>query len=132
MPALLNPEKSVRDACLHLFRYLYDYEELRRNPIFRERFSTVCDRGTRSGRELLAFSSLQTAIAAAVEKCRHSGSFGQRRGSFTQRHYAIMVEHTFNQRPAKDVARQLGLSIRQFYRDRGRAYMRVLAVLMKG
>lgn len=117
---------------MHLFRYLYDYEELRRNPIFRERFSIISDRGSRTDRELLAFSSLPTAVTAAVEQCKHSGSFGQQRGSFTQRHHAIMVEHALNGRPARDVARQLGLSIRQFYRDRARAYMRVLAVLMKG
>ena len=122
--ARLDPNNSFSAACQHFFRYLNDPQELERNPLTRQQLLANADSADPVTCDILTLANLHTAVLAAAQVVRDSEAVAGRH-EIGERHYRIIVEHALRGKPPRSVAKQLGLSLRQFYRDRNRAYAAV-------
>ena len=116
-----DPSRSFETAARHLFRNLNDPSALRSNPLASGFFT-----GTAGNLDddLNAVKALRAAIArGALSLLRIDDATGQRQRG--ERQYAIVVRCDLEGRPHDGVARELGLSIRQFYRERKAACRRI-------
>jgi hypothetical protein len=120
----LDPNRSLSAACQHLFRYLNDPQELERNPLVRHRLLANADSADPVTCDALTLANLHSAVLAAAQALRSSEAVAGRL-ELAQRYYLIITEHAVRGRSPGSVAKQLGLSLRQFYRDRKRAYAQV-------
>lgn len=128
MAARLNPDRSFESACLHLFRYLSDERELRRNPLVKDWLLQVDGSADPIASRRALIDGLAQRLLSAADQCLRVES-GTR--SFTQRHYRIIRDHAIQRHEASKVACELGLSLRQFYRDRDHAYKEVVRTFLE-
>lgn len=111
--ARCDPARSDYCASRHLLRHLGNARELRRNPLARDVFArggddalqVLADRVWRAFRTLEA----QPSLEGARRKARHA---------------AILLRVDLEGHPPAEVAGALGLSMRQFYRERAAAHAR--------
>ena len=109
---LSNPEKSFNVAVRHLFRHIRDATELRRNPLAKPFFGPAPNPKA----DALGLTALHARMLQLATTCEDET--GQlRRSSQVGRGYQI-IGAIVSGRSAADVASELGLSIRQYYRDR--------------
>jgi len=114
-----DPNKSFGLAVRHLFRHIRDGSTLRTNPLVRERFHEATDMEPDS---VLA-ADVAAHIKAEAEICR-SGDVASGRAESGERLYAIVCAIISGETPLR-TASQLGLSRRQYYRDRRAACVRI-------
>lgn len=99
--ARANPARSPYAATRHLLKHLRNARELRRNPLARDEFANR------------SIEDAQRAIAARVDAALRVES---------ARHVAILLRVDAERHDPRRVATDLGLSTRQFYRERRRAH----------
>ncbi len=99
--ARANPARSPYAATRHLLKNLRNVRELRRNPLARDEFAN------RSNDEALNAIGARVNAALPVHNARHA---------------AILLRVDAERHDPRSVATDLGLSMRQFYRERRRAH----------
>jgi hypothetical protein len=110
--ARANPARSPYSATRHLLRNLGNARELRRNPLARMQFAG------RSADETLR------AVAGRVDSALHAIA--------STRHIAILMRVDRQRHDPRRVATDLGLSTRQFYRERRLAHDSFFAAYRAG
>ena len=111
-----NPARSDYCATRHLLRHLNDARQLRRNPLVRDALET------RS--EARALERIGARVARALAAM--DGRVPCKRTWQGARQLAILVRVDLGRHAAARVAADLGLSARQFHRERRRAHARFL------
>ena len=113
------------DAVAHLLRHLHDGVALRANPIAARYFQKSASGGVVSeDLEADALTRVHAALSAALERVFvHGGDERTRARAFRQR--TIVERCDLVGEPHANVAADLGLSRREFYRERKRARERL-------
>jgi tetratricopeptide (TPR) repeat protein len=124
MTPRLNPDRSFRAACLHLFRYVHDAAELRRTPLVAQRFRDVQDTPDAVASSAVVLAGIHQFIRMAADDCRVS-EIAKGRADLGERYYAIVLECALGSTPVNTLARRLGISVRHLYRDRDAVYRRL-------
>ncbi|HEY1654714.1 MAG TPA: hypothetical protein VGF86_06350 [Candidatus Tumulicola sp.] len=111
--ARCDPARSDYCASRHLLRHLDDARELRRNPLARDAFAHDTELATGAVRERV--SRALAAMDAQDAQCSRRQ---------TWRHAAILLRIDVARHRPLSVAADLGLSVRQFHRERRAAHNR--------
>jgi hypothetical protein len=114
-----DPSRSNQDATRHLFRHIFDEQELLRNPY-------VCS-AVAAGR--LTISDLQARLADAARSIEAEDRASGKHWRGT-RQAAVLLECTLKRRDPAEVAGELGISVRQLFRERRAAWTRALRYLI--
>ena len=114
-----KPAPQDIDACMHMLRHLDDVMALRRNPLVAPLFGRA--RSERSPRRALAQQTqrLRSIVEAASEALRNDETAGD--SILRDRKYHILRRCDLQREDRETVMRDLGISRRQFYRDRAAA-----------
>lgn len=112
----VRSKEALIGDCMHMLRHLRDPAELRRNPLVAPLFAGAAVH--RAPRRALIDSAkhLLTIVRDAVEALRMDTGAGD--AEHRARQYRILNDCDINGRSRDDVMKQLGISRRQFYRDR--------------
>ena len=113
---LANPDASFEVAARHLFRHLGEPVRLRRNPLVRRFFGDGSGRMTRA-RDKAALATIMRIIEDGAESMRRI-DVEANEGERAYRQHTIVRRTYFERAPIVEVAADLGLSIRQYYRER--------------
>lgn len=113
--ARVDPGSSWSAACHHLVRHIDEPFELRRNPIVSRFFAL--GKGTSPHADQLALAAIHNAVLAALADYEVD-ALANGRSEESRRRRRIVDAHVLRHRPAGEVARDLGLSRAQFYRER--------------
>ena len=101
-----NPNASFEVATKHLFRHLHEPDDLRANPLTRAFFE-----------EPDALERIHGLIRAAAACCRDEDrAAGEEERA--RRQYAIAIEDCLGGKSVRAIARALGISPTQYYRER--------------
>jgi tetratricopeptide (TPR) repeat protein len=117
------------DACMHMLRHLGDPHALRRNTLVAPLFSSA--RSERSPRRAFAreCERLRKLVESAAEALRSDDGAGD--APVRERQYQILRRCDLDREPRETVMRDLGISRRQYYRDRSAACEYVTQYLVK-
>jgi hypothetical protein len=108
----------------HLFRFLYEPQALRLNPLVSQYFQTSALPHPIFATERDAISRIHRIVLDAAEHCRRADVLcGKDERAYRQN--AILTSHCVGRRPLLEVASALGISRRQCYRDRADICLRV-------
>jgi tetratricopeptide (TPR) repeat protein len=108
------------DALAHLLRHLHDGAALRANPIAARYFSPAAGSSTSGDVEAEALLRVRAAISSAVEHVFLAGP-DEQANVHSRRQRTIIERCDLRREPHALVAADLGLSRREFYRERKRA-----------
>lgn len=122
-----DPNASVESARRHFFRHFHDIKELKRNPIAAPFFEAARAQ-KRPAPEHAALLSIHSAVQKILADYERSISSARAEEPF-HRQLALFKAYVFEQRDPVELARELGLSDRQFYRDYSRVRDRILQSL---
>lgn len=113
-----NPNQSFEVAAKHLFRHLRNPRVLRVNPLAANFFLPGV-RGRRRATldDVLASRTIWVAVAKAIEHCRVS-DVATKNIELARRRYVIALRDLLAGAPAREVATELNISLRQYYRER--------------
>jgi AraC-like DNA-binding protein len=114
-----DPSSSSASATRHLFRHFSDEQELLRNP--------YVGSALRAGRMTVAELHKRLSHAARSIEQEDQAAGKSSRGA---RQAACLIECTLKRRPAAEVARELGFSERQLFRERQSAWTRAVQYLV--
>jgi hypothetical protein len=116
---LQEPIKEDIDACMHMLRHLDDPLALRRNALVAPLFRRA--RAERSPRRAFAqkIERVRTIVESAAEALRSDEAAGD--AGPRDRQYQILKRCDLQRESRETVMRDLGISRRQFYRDRAAA-----------
>lgn len=120
-----NLSSSFDAAVRHLSRHVHDVEVLKRNPITRPILEHLT--GT-SGWQAAAAAVIKSKIMEAARSC-YSHYLAQHRGPPAKRLYDIVVGTCLRRQTPIQLASALGISVRQFYRDRRTIFTRIARIL---
>jgi tetratricopeptide (TPR) repeat protein len=120
-----KPDRSFEIAVRHLFRHINDAAALRRNPLVRSFLDTDSTRWT----DRAAVEKIRSQILHAAAICR-THEVASRLKTRVDRRYEIISAICSGERPY-DTALRLGLSTRQYYRDRHQICMNVARLFME-
>ena len=114
-----KPAPQDIDACMHMLRHLDDVMALRRNPLVAPLFGRA--RSERLPRRALAQQTqrLRSIVEAAAEALHNDEAAGD--SILRDRKYHILRRCDLQREDRETVMRDLGISRRQFYRDRAAA-----------
>ena len=103
-------------ACMHMLRHIDDVRELRKNPLVAPLLSRAASETPGSTASRQALATLRRILSRAVE---HLKTQSGRRAKPTQieRQYAILMRCDLGGERASAVAADLGICMRQFYRE---------------
>jgi hypothetical protein len=116
-----NPSDSFDCAVRHLFRHFDDPLLLRRNPLVSHLFGAGRISYTQQQEGL---RELWRLVRSAVEHCR-SVDTTDRNEERADRQMTLFQRYYFEKLPQQRVARDLGISLRQFYRERAEICRRI-------
>lgn len=122
------PGDSLGSNAAHLFRHLGEASALRLNPIVREFFQNALE-GSPSEQEAAVIVAIRERILRVCELQRkrdHAANPG-----LAERYYAIVVRCDLYGEARKSVARDLGISLRHFCRERRAARERIAHLLIE-
>src|SRR5450755_502692 len=115
-------------AARHLLRHLDDPRALRRNPLVGWRFANI-GRASAAATDREVLNAIRKSVAAHAEMLDHGqGTFDAAK---FRRHREIITRCDVRGEPHALVAAALGLSRRQFYRERRRARLRLADLLWR-
>jgi hypothetical protein len=120
---LANPSASFDVAVRHLFRHLDEPDRLRRNPLVRRFFEDGSGRVTHA-REKAALAAIVRVVGEGAERARRQ-DMEANQGERAYRQHTILRRTYFERVPIERVAADLGLSTRQYYRERAAICARV-------
>jgi tetratricopeptide (TPR) repeat protein len=112
---------SFENACRHLFRHLHDVRELRGNPLSERFFRSDAS-------DELARDAVLDAVRVALERCVRDDA-GEGNAERAQRYRAIVERCDLRNESHREVWEALGLSRRQFYRERLRICRRIATLI---
>ncbi len=118
-----NPNGSFDAAARHLLRYLDDPAMLRCNPLVRAVFADGTGRMARA-REDAALASIRALVVEGAEKT-YLADLAAGKHERAHRQREIVRRAYFQRTPAREVAEALGLSVRQYRRDRNDVARRI-------
>jgi tetratricopeptide (TPR) repeat protein len=118
-----NPDRSFDAACRHLFRHVWNPEELRRNPIVAYRF----DGGDRSPTEGRIAEEIRAAVRRHADECLRDDV--AKDPEIARRRHSIIVDGDLGGTPRTVLAERLGISTRQYSRDQRQVRRRIVALL---
>ncbi|GAC1573080.1 MAG: hypothetical protein NVS3B7_04100 [Candidatus Elarobacter sp.] len=120
---LANPNASFDVAARHLFRHLDEPGRLRRNPLVRRFFEDSGGRMTRA-RAKAALALIVRIIEQGAEHVRAlDAAAGEDERAYRQ--HTILRRTYIERAPILTIASDLGLSIRQYYRERSAICARI-------
>lgn len=119
-----NPSNSTESARRHFFRHFHDVKELRRNPLATPFFDSAYAQH-RPAPDHAALLNLHRAIRKIVDDYERS-TMGEPESEPLRRQLALFKAYVFDQRPWEQLAVELGLSRRQFFRDYAAVRDRIL------
>lgn len=113
-----DPAKSIKLAGKHLFRHLDDIRYLRRNPIAAPFFPPAV-RGRRRSlqQDLYGLEKLRASLTLAIDRCRQADLLRMEPYRAKRRYY-IAIRDFIDRDAPRNIASDLGLSMRQYYRER--------------
>ncbi len=114
----------------HLFKNLGRPVELQSNPLAAPFFPSDLSAALHCEGHVASLTAVREAILRAAELCRGL-DIAAKLGERAARHYAIIARCDINREPHETVARDLGICIRHFYRERRRAHLQIAMVLYK-
>lgn len=123
-----HSEQSFKRAVRHLFRHLEDARALRKNPLTRRNFVPAVYGGR--VRDDVALTAIHSQILQAGYVC-HSEDVMAGLTWRAARHLEIL-KGLCSRQSAADIARTLGISIPQYYRDRRSICLRAARVIQNG
>lgn len=124
--AVSHVDDLPAEAIAHLFRHLDDPVRLQRNPIARHLFRDPITGCLDPKRTRTAVFELRRLILDGLETAKDADLI-RGRDRQAQRQYAIIQKLYFDGDPIQAVAKYLGISIRQLYRERSQICARIAA-----
>jgi hypothetical protein len=118
---------SLSANVVHLFRHLSEPDVLRSNPLVADIFATAAG-ATVAERNAAAIADVRRRIDRCAELCEQLDA-GTRYETRGKRHRAMIVRCDLAGEQHENVARELGICIRHFYRERRAAQQRVAQLL---
>jgi len=125
-PAVSDVDELPAKAIAHLFRNLDDPIRLQRNPVARHLFRDPITGCLDAKRTRTAVFELRRLILDGLETAKDADLI-RGRDRQAQRQYAIIRKLYFDGDPVQAVAKYLGISIRQLYRERSEIFARIAA-----
>jgi tetratricopeptide (TPR) repeat protein len=122
---LVDPNVSFDVAARHLFRHLTDARQLSRNPLVRRFFGGDEPERFTQAKERAAVTLVRELVVRAAERYWGSTPESPAPKEAAYRRHAIVMSHCLEGRPLGEVAAQLGISLRQCYRERSDATHRI-------
>lgn len=119
-----DPSTSLETARRHLFRHFHDVKELQRNPLCAAFFQAARAQ-RRPAPDHAAILNLHRTIHKIVDDYERS-TMGEPDGEPLRRQLALFKAYIFEQRSWEELAAELGLSRRQFFRDYASVRDRIL------
>jgi tetratricopeptide (TPR) repeat protein len=123
-----NLESSFEAAARHLFRNLTDPRKLQRNPIVRRFFEDSKTGRMMGAKESQALTVIHRLIIQGAEYCRKT-DIEARKQEQAHRQYTIVTKCSLQGESLSSVAAELGISIRQCYRERANIFKRIALYL---
>jgi hypothetical protein len=114
-----NPNESFNVAARHMFRHLNDAPALRRNPLVSWAFRGVSVRDSSAA----VLSAILSQIVNIGRAC-YAEDIKANRATRAHRQQAVLKSVCAHGSP-EQTARELGISVKQFYRDRRAICVRV-------
>ena len=108
-----------------LLRYLNDPRELRRNALVAHLFESQGERTPKAQANVAAMARLRELLKRALERLEPHAESSPRAAARDRRLYTILMQCDIAGEKHETVARELGLSLRQFYRERNAAFARL-------
>lgn len=102
---------------MHMLRHINDVRALRKNPLAGSLFAATGETALGSSRSRQALAMLRRLLTRAVEQLR-TQSDRRVKPAQIERQYAIVVRCDLGGERPETVAAQLGICMRQFYRER--------------
>ena len=124
------PDRDAVKHVQHLLRHVDDARALRRNPLVMHLFDDDAD-GTNALARRSAIAHIRTKILTAAKMLLSERSEGRRSADAARRQYQIIMRCDLGNELHRVVGAELGLSHRQFYRERLRACARLAELLAK-
>jgi hypothetical protein len=122
---LVDPNASFDVAARHLFRHLTDPKQLGRNPLVRRFFEGGATTPSTRADERAALALIRELVMRGTEQYRSPEIAASVGRDAAYRRYTIVTLHCLEGRPLESVADQLGISMRQCYRERVEAMHRI-------
>jgi tetratricopeptide (TPR) repeat protein len=122
---LVDPNASFDVAARHLFRHLTDSKQLRRNPLVRRFFEGGAAGRFTHANERATLALIRDLVVRGGEQYGSSEVAGSVQREAAYRRHTIVTEHCLEGRPLESVAAELGISMRQCYRERVEAMHRI-------
>lgn len=122
-------EKQFARSTKHLFRYLHNAKQLRRNPIVRRFFDDPTIGGFGAARDRAVLARIHRVVREAADYYRDTNlRAGERDGALRQ--HTIVMQQCFGGASVSVVATELGISANLCYRERAQICRRIAGHLL--
>jgi tetratricopeptide (TPR) repeat protein len=114
---LVDPRISFEVAAAHLFRHLHEPRHLKNNPLVQRFFRDRASGRLIRSQERVAIERIYEMVRKAAQSCRQADVAAHEHERALRQH-TIVTRNLLDRRPLAEVARALGISTRQCYRER--------------
>lgn len=122
-----DPRESFQTAVHHLFRHLDDAAALQRNPLVTRYFDS--SRGGITPKHYRAtLEVILGSIASCAKRCLDA-DIAAKNAEIGYRQFEIIQRTYVQRKPPATVAAELGISVRQYYRDRSLICTRIAKIV---
>jgi tetratricopeptide (TPR) repeat protein len=121
---LVDPRISFEVAAAHLFRHLHEPRHLKKNPLVQRFFRDPASGRFVHWQERVALERIHHVVREAAQSCRQAEEAACEHERALRQH-TIVTLNLLEQRPLAEVARALGISTRQCYRERTEVCARI-------
>jgi tetratricopeptide (TPR) repeat protein len=111
-------------AVRHIVRHLDDATALQRNPLTSRFFDRAPSGEMTPEQRAAAHERVRSLVLLAAERFRDSSTSPDERER-RSRQFAIVRDHVVEKKAPRRLARELGISVRQYYRERAEIYRSV-------
>jgi tetratricopeptide (TPR) repeat protein len=125
---LVDPRSSFEVAVAHLFRHLHEPRHLKKNPLVQRFFRDRASGRFVYAQERVALERIHDVVREAAQGCRESEEAACEHER-ALRQYTIVTRNLLDGRPLTEVARALGISTRQCYRERTEVCARIALLI---
>jgi tetratricopeptide (TPR) repeat protein len=121
---LVDPRSSFEVAAAHLFRHLHEPRHLKKNPLVQRFFRDRASGRFFHAQERVALERIHEVVREAARSCRQAEEAACEHERALRQH-TIVTLNLLERRPLAEVARTLGISTRQSYRERTEVCVRL-------